>query len=74
MACCNDLMEAAAAFDVDEHVMLNLGGRGAPGVVTLVHDAEWIRDMLQDEMHPVLSRFEREVEWERAAREAETER
>ena len=64
MACCNDLMEAASAFDVDEHVELNQGRRGAPDIVTLVNDAEWIRDMLQEEMYPVLSRFALDVEWE----------
>ena len=74
VACCEDLMRAAASFDVDEHVELNLGGRGAPDAVTLVHDAEWIQDMLQEEMYPVLCRFAREVEWESATQEAEMER
>ena len=74
VACCDDLMEAASAFDVDEHVELNLGGKGAPDAVTLVHDAEWIQDMLQEEMYPVLSRFAREVEWARGGHGDEAER
>lgn len=74
VACCKDLMGAAVDFDIDEHVKLNLGRRGAPGVVTLVHDAEWIQDMLQEEMYPVLSRFAREVEWERGGHGDEAER
>lgn len=74
VACCKDLMGAADDFDIDEHVKLNLGGRGAPDAVTLVHDAEWIQDMLQEEMYPVLSRFAREVEWEREGHGDEAER
>lgn len=49
----NDVQEAvkeiqryAYDFDIDEHVELNLGVRGAPGVRELVDDAEAIQEML----------------------------
>lgn len=51
----NDVVEAIQAlkqyaynFDIDEHVQLNLGGRGAPGVVELVEDAKEIQKMLDE--------------------------
>lgn len=42
------LKQYAYNFDIDEHVQLNLGGRGAPGVVELVEDAKEIQAMLDE--------------------------
>lgn len=41
-----EIKEYAYDFDIDEHVELNLGGRGAPGVSELVEDAKEIQKML----------------------------
>ena len=41
-----DVFKYAEDFDIDEHVKLNLGARGAPGVVALVDDAREIQKML----------------------------
>ena len=43
-----EIKEYAYDFDIDEHVELNLGGRGAPGVVELVEDAKEIQKMLDE--------------------------
>lgn len=42
------LKQCAYNFDIDEHVQLNLGGRGAPGVTELVEDAKEIQEMLDE--------------------------
>lgn len=44
----NEIREYALAFDVDEHVQLNLGMRGAPGAAKLVEDACEIEEMLNN--------------------------
>ena len=41
-----DVFKYAEDFDIDEHCELNLGARGAPGVVALVDDAREIQNML----------------------------
>lgn len=43
-----EVARIAADFDIEEHVKLWLGGRGAPGVIELVQDAKDIDKMLQD--------------------------
>ena len=44
----NELKRYAYEFDIDEHVQLNLGMRGAPGVSELVEDAKELQKMLDD--------------------------
>lgn len=43
-----EVARISAAFDIEEHVKLWLGGKGAPGVVELVQDAKDIDKMIQD--------------------------
>ncbi len=43
-----ELKRYAYYFDVDEHVELHLGGRGAPSAKILVEDAEAIQEMLSE--------------------------
>lgn len=43
-----EIKEYAYDFDIDEHVRLNLGVRGAPGVRELVEDAKEIQKMLDE--------------------------
>lgn len=43
-----EIKEYAYDFDIEEHVELHLGGRGAPGVVELVEDAKEIQKMLDE--------------------------
>lgn len=40
--------EYAIDFDTEEHAKMWIGGRGAPDIVTLVHDADDIQKMLDD--------------------------
>ena len=42
------IKEYAYDFDVDEHVQLNVGTRGAPDIRTLVEDADAIQEMLTE--------------------------
>lgn len=44
----NEIRDYEVNFDVDEHVKLTLGMRGAPDAKTLVQDAEDIEEMLSD--------------------------
>ena len=43
-----EIKSYAYDFDIDEHVKLNLGMRGAPGVEKLVEDAQDIQEMLDE--------------------------
>ena len=43
-----EIQQYAYDFDIDEHVQLNLGARGAPDVTELVEDAHAIQEMLDE--------------------------
>ena len=54
------IYENYADFDVDEHVKLVMGMRGAPGLKELVEDAEAIKEMIWN-LYDVLSDYKGDI-------------
>lgn len=53
--------DLAESFDVDHEVEINLGGRGAPGVETMVMEFQDIRDRLLPELRDIVRSVSSEV-------------